>query len=91
MSTFDTTFHKLRITVDFEYKYLVNVSLFDSNNRVIKSEEEKWEEKNLVEKNSKHSYNFLIRQGLYTVRAEINAEVSDKIVIPMEGISEING
>ncbi len=80
MSTFDTTFHKLRITVDFEYKYLVNVSLFDSNNRVIKSEEEKWEEKNLVEKNSKHSYNFLIRQGLYTVRAEINAEVSDKIV-----------
>jgi hypothetical protein len=63
------TKYTLRIRVDDDYKYLIKISVFNSENRIISS----------VEKSRNH-YLFQLTRGLYTVRVEMNAEISDKII-----------
>lgn len=70
MSTSNTSAtYALKISVDDEYKYLVKISLFDSDNRIISP----------IEK-SRNSYSFQLNKGLYTLRVEMNAAVNDTII-----------
>jgi hypothetical protein len=70
MSTSDlSSKFMLRIRVADEYKYLVNILLFDSNNRIISP----------IEKSRYQNY-FQLKKGLYTVRIEMNAEIIDKVI-----------
>lgn len=59
----------LRIRVADEYKYLVKVLVFDSNDRIMPSSE-----------TSRYHYMFYLYKGLYTVRVEMNAEINDKVI-----------
>ena len=70
MSTSDSSIQfQLRIRVADEYKYLVKVILFDSGSRIISP----------IEK-SRYEYFYQLRKGLYTIRIEMNAEISDKVI-----------
>lgn len=70
MSTSDSTIQfQLRIRVADEYKYLVKVLLFDSDSRIISPTEK-----------SRYEYSYQLKKGLYTVRIEMNAEISDKVI-----------
>lgn len=66
----------LTINVSNEYKYLVNILLFDSCNRIVKPDER-----------SSCIYKYKIKKGLYTIRVELNAEINDK-VISLDGDKE---
>lgn len=57
------------VNIADEYKYLVKVILFDSSNRIVFPVEE-----------SLSTYKYYINKGLYTIRIEMNSEVSDKII-----------
>lgn len=70
MSTSDSSISfQFRIRVADEYKYLVKILLFDSANRIVQPLEK-----------SRYQYDFRLKKGLYTVRVEMNAEISDKVI-----------
>jgi hypothetical protein len=71
MLTFDKKLnHTLRIRVAEEYKYLVKVSVFDSNNRIVE---------NLS--SDRYEILFALTQGLYTLRIEMNGEIIDEVFL----------
>ncbi|NOS94452.1 MAG: hypothetical protein HOP30_21265 [Cyclobacteriaceae bacterium] len=70
MSTSDSpTKFILRAMVANEYKYLVSIFLFDSTNRIISP----------IEK-SRDQYKYQLKKGLYTLRVEMNAGITDKVI-----------
>ena len=63
-------FYNLTIRISEEYKYLVNISIFDSSSRIIESK---------TSVSNPILFNF--SQGLYTLRIEINGNVKDDIIL----------
>jgi hypothetical protein len=61
--------YALRIRVGDEYIYLVKISVFSSDNRIISTV-----------KKSRSVYQYQLKKGLYTVRVEMNAEINDKVI-----------
>ena len=62
--------HTLRIRISEEYKYLVNITVFDSNNRIIESQS-----------SNKYEVSFTLPHGLYTLRIEMNGDIKDEVIL----------
>jgi len=62
--------HTLTVEISEEYKYLVKISVFDSNNRIIESEI-----------SSRLAIVFRLPLGLYTIRIEMNGEIKDDVIL----------
>lgn len=62
--------HTLRITISEEYKYLVKIKVFDSNSRIVESQS-----------SDRYEVLFILPQGLYTVRIEMNGDIKDEIIL----------
>lgn len=60
--------YTLRVELDDEYKHLVKISVFNSQNRIIPP----------LEKSSS-KYVYTLTKGLYTIRLVMNGEIKDKI------------
>lgn len=61
--------HTLRIRISEEYKYLVNISIFDSNSRIIESQS-----------SNRYEVSFSLPHGLYTLRIEMNGDIKDEVI-----------
>lgn len=62
--------HIFRIEISEEYKYLVNITVFDSNSRIIESKF-----------SNKYEVSFILPQGLYTLRIEMNGNIKDEVIL----------
>ena len=62
--------HTLRIRISEEYKYLVNIMVFDSNSRIIESQT-----------SNRYEVSFTLPQGLYTIRIEMNGDIKDEVIL----------
>ncbi|KIA98513.1 hypothetical protein OA88_20485 [Flavobacterium sp. JRM] len=62
--------HTLRIRISEEYKYFVNIILFDSNSRIIESQS-----------SNRYEVLYALLQGLYTIRVEMNGNIKDEVIL----------
>ncbi len=62
--------HALRIRISEEYKYLINITVFDSNSRIIESQS-----------SNRYEVSFTLPMGLYTIRIEMNGDIKDEVIL----------
>ncbi|MBK7389238.1 MAG: hypothetical protein IPI23_09285 [Bacteroidetes bacterium] len=62
--------HTLRIRISEEYKYLVNITVFDSNSRIIESQS-----------SNRYEVSFTLPLGLYTIRIAMNGDIKDEVIL----------
>ena len=62
--------HNLRIIVSDGFQYYVKVTVFDSNNRIVES--------HFL---NRYEISFSLPQGLYTLRVEMNGEITDEVIL----------
>lgn len=62
--------YTLRIRISDEYLYLINITVFDSDSRIIESQSSK-----------RYEVSYTLPIGLYTLRIEMNGDIKDEVIL----------